>query len=123
MEDISLEYTFAQSVLFKIYDRGVQETGHKTTGHLSLTEEDRAAAQQLKGSLLYGELLPRGVNKVSRLLDPLTIYLITTCPVGSGPLSYVCSRREHIIRPGHGDRQGGHPGLCSVQELELRVRC
>ena len=40
-EDISIEFAFAQSVLFKIYGGIVQETGHKTKGHLSLTEVDR----------------------------------------------------------------------------------
>lgn len=40
-EDISIEYAFAQSVLFKIYGGVVQETGHKTKGHLSLTDGDR----------------------------------------------------------------------------------
>jgi hypothetical protein len=40
-EDISTDYAFAQSVLFKIYGGIVQETGHKTRGHVSLTEYDR----------------------------------------------------------------------------------
>ena len=31
-DDISLDYAFAQSVLFKIYGKTVQETGHKTKG-------------------------------------------------------------------------------------------
>jgi hypothetical protein len=80
IEDISIEFAFAQSVLFKVYGGVVQETGHKTRGHLSLTEQDRSGAGQylqlysdlncrevarsMKGSLLYGELLARGVNKV-----------------------------------------------------------
>lgn len=63
VEDISLQYAFAQSVLFKIYGNSVQETGHKTRGHTCLTDHDRVLAQDTKGSLLYGELLPRGVNK------------------------------------------------------------
>ena len=41
MEDISLDFSFAQSVLFKIFGGGVQETGHKTRGHVSLTDQDR----------------------------------------------------------------------------------
>jgi hypothetical protein len=63
-EDISVDYAFAQSVLFKIYGNNIQETGHLTKGHTCLTETDRQVAQQVKGSLLYGELLPRGANKV-----------------------------------------------------------
>lgn len=34
-----------------------------TRGHVCLTESDRVNAVQSKSSLLYGELLPRGVNK------------------------------------------------------------
>lgn len=63
-EDISLEYAFAQSVLFKIYGNNIQETGHLTKGHTCLTDADRLTAQSIKSSLLYGELLPRGANKV-----------------------------------------------------------
>lgn len=63
VEDLTLDYAFAQSVLFKIFGGTIQETGHKTKGHCSLTEADRIMAKSLKGSLLYGELLPRGANK------------------------------------------------------------
>ena len=31
-DDLSLDYAFAQSVLFKVYGSTVQETGHKTKG-------------------------------------------------------------------------------------------
>lgn len=62
-EDISIDYAFAQSILFKIYGNSIQETGHLTKGHICLTENDRKNAIAVKGSLLYGELLPRGVNK------------------------------------------------------------
>eukprot|EP00981_Chlorochromonas_danica_P002840 scaffold549_cov174-Ochromonas_danica.AAC.24 len=41
----------------------VEETGHLTRGHVCITETDKAVAQQMKISLLYGELLPRGANK------------------------------------------------------------
>ncbi len=63
VEDISLEYSFAQSVLYKVFNSGVQETGHKTKGHICLTDGDKSNAKFSKGSLLYGELLPRGANK------------------------------------------------------------
>ena len=62
-EDISIDYAFAQSVLFKVYGSSVQETGHKTKGHVCVTDSDRDNAKNNKGSLLYGELLPRGANK------------------------------------------------------------
>jgi len=62
-EDISTDYAFAQSVLFKLHGRTVQETGHKTKGHICLTKDDRDSSKVGKGSLLYGELLPRGANR------------------------------------------------------------
>ena len=62
-EELTIDYAFAQSVLYKIYGTGVQETGHKTRGHTCLTGEDKDCTKVVKGSLLYGELLPRGVNK------------------------------------------------------------
>jgi hypothetical protein len=58
-----MDYAFAQSVLFKICGNSLQETGHLTKGHVSLTESDREISSQGKCSLLYGELLPRGANK------------------------------------------------------------
>lgn len=63
VEEISPDYAYAQSVLFKIYGEAVQETGHKTRGHICLTDLDRDNGKNGKGSLLYGELLPRGSNK------------------------------------------------------------
>ena len=33
-------------------------------GHVCLTDNDKDNARNNKGSLLYGELLPRGANKV-----------------------------------------------------------
>lgn len=68
-EDITVEYAFAQSVLFKIYGNSLQETGHLTRGHVCVTESDRVNAQHVKSSLLYGELLPRGANKVIVMLQ------------------------------------------------------
>ena len=66
VEDISLDFAFAQSVLFKVYGSVIQETGHKTRGHVCLTEDDKDWVAQNKGSFLYGELLPRGANKVTK---------------------------------------------------------
>ncbi|CAM9966000.1 unnamed protein product, partial [Ectocarpus sp. 8 AP-2014] len=62
-EDISPEFCMALSLLHRAYGCRVQETGHKTVGHTCVTDRDKVAAREVKGSLLYGELLPRGVNK------------------------------------------------------------
>ena len=75
-EDISLEFAFAQSVLFKIFGNSLQETGHLTRGHTCLTDADRLNAQYIRGSLLYGELLPRGANKVYTLLFTLLLAVL-----------------------------------------------
>jgi hypothetical protein len=77
-DDISLDYTFAQSVLFKVYGSVVQETGHKTRGHACLTDDDKDNAKNNKGSLLYGELLPRGANKV-RVRDEVAALVVRFC--------------------------------------------
>jgi len=62
-EDLSLEFARAQSVLHACYGGRTQEVGHKTLGHVCVTEADKREADEQKGSLLYGELLPRGVHK------------------------------------------------------------
>lgn len=55
VEDISLDFAFAQSVLFKVFGGVIQETGHKTRGHVSLTDEDRyvSPSELNHSSLLY----------------------------------------------------------------------
>lgn len=62
-ENLSLNFVRAQSIMYHCYGRRIQETGHKTLGHICVTEDDKRTAADAKGSLLYGELLPRGVNK------------------------------------------------------------
>jgi hypothetical protein len=49
-EDISIDFAFAQSVLFKIYGNVLQETGHLTMGHICLTRNDKATAVDKKGN-------------------------------------------------------------------------
>lgn len=63
VEEISLGYARAQAIMHRAYGNRIQETGHKTRGHLCVTETDRVLAQDAQSSLLYGELLPRGINK------------------------------------------------------------
>ena len=62
IDDISIEYAAAQSLLFKVFGR--LETGHKTVGHVCVCDETEVNQLQQQGSLLYGELLPAGLNKV-----------------------------------------------------------
>jgi len=62
-EDLSLDYARAQALMHQAYGNQIQETGHKTRGHLCVTDSDRALAHDAQSSLLYGELLPRGINK------------------------------------------------------------
>ena len=44
-------------------------------GHVCLTEDDKDNAKTNKGSLLYGELLPRGANKVTIIASASFILL------------------------------------------------
>ena len=89
VEDISQHYAFAQSVLFKIYGSNVQETGHKTKGHVSLTDDDKDIIRSARGSLLYGELLPRGVNKAlaSKRLRAETASVLFDLGMGTGKVA------------------------------------
>uniref|UniRef100_A0A6U4GL22 C2H2-type domain-containing protein n=1 Tax=Phaeomonas parva TaxID=124430 RepID=A0A6U4GL22_9STRA len=74
VEDISEDFCLAQSRLYHIYGRRVQETGHKTSGHVCITMNDKEQANAAYSCLLYGELLPRGVNKA---LSPARLHAKT----------------------------------------------
>uniref|UniRef100_A0A7S1U7X2 DOT1 domain-containing protein n=1 Tax=Phaeomonas parva TaxID=124430 RepID=A0A7S1U7X2_9STRA len=63
VEEVSEAHCFAQALLFIIYGSKIQETGHRTEGHVCVTSEDKAMAKRLGARLLYGEMLPRGVNR------------------------------------------------------------
>jgi hypothetical protein len=60
-DEVSIEYAYAQSVLTVLY--GLVETGHRTTGHECVSEREMFAHPILRDAMLYGELLPRGLNK------------------------------------------------------------
>ena len=62
-DDITAEFCYSQSLLFELFGGSVQETGHRTQGHLCVTAEDKATAKRVGARLLYGEMLPRGVNR------------------------------------------------------------
>lgn len=89
VEDISLDYAFAQSVLFKVFGGAVQETGHKTRGHTCLTDGDKFNAKFSRGSLLYGELLPRGANKAFGVnhLDCSSARVLFDLGMGTGKIA------------------------------------
>eukprot|EP00629_Pelagomonadales_sp_RCC1024_P015265 CAMPEP_0119273108 /NCGR_PEP_ID=MMETSP1329-20130426/9716_1 /TAXON_ID=114041 /ORGANISM="Genus nov. species nov., Strain RCC1024" /LENGTH=372 /DNA_ID=CAMNT_0007273281 /DNA_START=192 /DNA_END=1307 /DNA_ORIENTATION=+ len=88
-EDLSLGFTRAQSALHECYGGRTQETGHKTLGHVCVTEEDKRRAQDQHGSLLYGELLPRGVNKAldARHLDAARAATLFDLGMGTGKVA------------------------------------
>jgi hypothetical protein len=85
-EEITTEYAIAQSIMHRIYGNKIQETGHRTTGHLCVTDDDRKHANSTRGSLLYGELLPRGVNRAldSRHLSALRMSQKSLLDLGMG---------------------------------------
>lgn len=88
-ENISLDYAFSQSVLYKAYGGIVQETGHKTKGHVCLTDDDKDTAKCMGGSLLYGELLPRGANKAfnPKRLDAGEASVLFDLGMGTGKIA------------------------------------
>ncbi|CAN0342320.1 unnamed protein product, partial [Phaeothamnion confervicola] len=88
-EDLSLDFCAAQSMLHLVFGSRIQETGHKTVGHLCVTESDRSAAREARGSLLYGELLPRGVNKAMgpRHLNASAVRSVFDLGMGTGKVA------------------------------------
>jgi len=88
-EDLSLFYAKAQSTMHACYGGRIQETGHKTLGHTCVTEDDKRAANESHGSLLYGELLPRGVNKAldERHLDARRATVLFDLGMGTGKVA------------------------------------
>ena len=75
----------------------------------------REHARQVKGSLLYGELLPRGVNKVRREgLDSSPYHAPHSCLAGSWAGPSGRGLPLGTVRPRHGHGKGAHPGLPSV---------
>lgn len=76
--------------MFKIYGGVIQETGHRTRGHLCLTEQDRYIAKKgQQGNLLYGEVLPRGLNKAfdKYHLDAGTATSLVDLGMGTGKVA------------------------------------
>lgn len=88
-EDISFDYTFTQSVLFKIYGGVVQETGHKTRGHASLTEYDRYYLLHLLLYLLVGIII---VIMIVFLVqhDYMTNIFTIMCATASNNMRSIC---------------------------------
>ncbi len=91
-EPLSLGYAFAQACLHEAYGRRIQETGHKTLGHLCVTETDKEIARGARSSLLYGELLPRGINKalLPGRLDGARAGVIYELGMGVGKVAMQC---------------------------------
>jgi hypothetical protein len=88
-EDLSTAFARAQSTMHECYGGRTQETGHKTLGHICVTEEDKRSASESHGSLLYGELLPRGVNKAldGRHLDAQRASCLFDLGMGTGKVA------------------------------------
>ena len=61
---LSKNYVLAQSIVHMCFGNATQQVGYRTDGHLCITEQDRMIAHDTGSSLLYGEVLPRGCNKI-----------------------------------------------------------
>ena len=47
-EEMTTDYVRAQSIVHRVYGNKIQETGHRTAGHLCLTEDDRDLARSMR---------------------------------------------------------------------------
>ena len=63
-EPLSKNYVLAQSIVHMCFGNSTQQVGYRTDGHLCITDQDRMVAHDTGASLLYGEVLPRGCNKI-----------------------------------------------------------
>ena len=63
-ESLSKNYVLAQSIVHMCFGNSTQQVGYRTDGHLCITDHDRVEAHNTGASLLYGEVLPRGCNKI-----------------------------------------------------------
>lgn len=97
-----------ESVLFEAYGRDPLQLGHKTDGHVCLTEEDREAAASSRSSLLYGEVLPAGVSRIldADHLDAASASVLYDFGMGTGKLALqgwclrtLCVLRTRLIDP------------------------
>lgn len=88
-EPLSDEYLIAQSLVHSAFGNSAQQVGYRTDGHLCITEQDRILANDSGSSLLYGEVLPRGVNKMldSLHLDAAGCETLYDCGMGTGKLA------------------------------------
>ena len=88
-ENISVSFCRAQSMIHKIYGGGIQATGHKTLGHSCVTDKDKIMAKNARSSLLYGELLPRGVNRSfgSQALNAIDAEVLFDLGMGTGKVA------------------------------------
>jgi hypothetical protein len=88
-EPLSDAYLVAQSLVHLAYGNSAQQVGYRTDGHLCVTDNDRELAEHTASSLLYGEVLPRGVNKIldtehMNAADAKSLY---DCGMGTGKLA------------------------------------
>ena len=83
------EYLIAQSLLYLTFGNSAQQVGYRTDGHVCVTDADRLLADESGSSLLYGEVLPRGVNKMLDRdhLDASNAKVLYDCGMGTGKLA------------------------------------
>ena len=102
----SVNYAVAQSRVYRAYNRP-QQVGYRTSGHLCITNEDKCVADESGSSLLYGEVLPRGVCRMldRRHLDAAAGRTLFDLGMGTGKLAM-----QAFIQ---------HPNLTYVYGVEL----
>eukprot|EP00948_MAST-09A_sp_MAST-9A-sp1_P002060 g2060.t1 len=85
---ISELFAIAQGVIHHLYGQKVQELGYRTTGHICIGEIDESLAIQNHSSLLYGEVLPIGLDTIMDKIhfDGPTCKVFTDLGMGTGKL-------------------------------------
>eukprot|EP00944_MAST-04C_sp_MAST-4C-sp1_P002632 g2632.t1 len=88
-EPLSDDYLIAQSLVHSAFGNSAQQVGYRTDGHMCITEQDKMMATESGSSLLYGEVLARGVNKMldSLHLDAASCESLYDFGMGTGKLA------------------------------------
>ena len=83
------EYLAAQSLVYLAFGNSAQQVGYRTDGHMCVTDADRFLADESGSSLLYGEVLPRGVHKMldEDHLNAAGAKVLYDCGMGTGKLA------------------------------------
>lgn len=87
--EVSVSFALAQSLIHVAYGRAIQQIGYRTDAHLCVTKLERDDADATSTSLLYGEILPLGIDKALNKdhLRAASAKLLLDMGMGTGKLA------------------------------------